>query len=237
MLDMEPQSNREAVETSEIQSDVGTELIAFPQDVGEKTTDILNDRCDVCSQNLQICTVAAHQAALASNTHEKGRLRAIAERLQEHQVRFDIWKADCDFSRNSTSVIAQEQEASLYQLINDIFTRMSANLSLLHSHIGEVRTPRVRVHNRFFDAIERDILDDCNQLNKRLQEVAELQPSIQMAHAVHGNEEPYNTWRKKLDNIHERCTAGGEGNYEKDGTYNPMPWQLPESGATHDIVK
>ena len=216
---MELQSNREAVELSDFHSDFSSELIAFPPDVGENTRDLLNDRCDVCSQNLQICIAATHQAALASNTFEKARLRSIAERLQEHQVRFDIWKTDCDFSKSSISVITRKQEANLYELINDVFTRMSANLSILYSHIGEASAPRRSAHDQRFDEIERHILDDCDQLTQRLQEVAELQPSIQMAYVVHGDGEPYITWRKNLDNIHERHAASGEGNYEKDGTY------------------
>ena len=71
---MELQSNREAVELSETHSGGSTELVAFPPDVGESATDLLNDRCDVCSQNLQTCIVATQQAALASSTYEKARL-------------------------------------------------------------------------------------------------------------------------------------------------------------------
>ena len=216
---METQSNREAVELTEIRSDIGAELVGFPPDVGQNnTTGLLNDRCDVCSQNLQICIAATHQAALASLAYEKASLRAIAERLQEHQIRFDIWKTDCDFTKGSLSVITREQEAGLYQLINNVFTRMNANLSSLHGHIGEVRAPRRAVPNQWFDEIKSYILDDCDQLTQRLQEVADLQPSIQMAYAVHLDEEPYIRWRKDLDNIHERYVASGEGKNENNGT-------------------
>ena len=60
-------------------------------------------------------------------------------RTQEHEIRFEIWKADCNVSEGWLSVIKDVQDGNLYQSINSLFERMHATLKPLFSEMSHLQ--------------------------------------------------------------------------------------------------
>ena len=170
------------------------------------STALLSDRCNVCSQNLRTCIEAIRQGANShKNLFEKLRLRAIENRLDEHRIRFDIWRSDCAVTEGWLSAINTEQETGLYKLINALFVQLNTSLNTLLDPISQIKQCNKSLGEGdligHFDGAEREVLAICDNLTEQLHELAELQPSIQMAQAIHLEQGPYASLRQGIVQI------------------------------------
>ena len=87
---MELQVRRNSFKSEDVAPQTATSLTQAPPRISEfaaesslTPTTVLNNRCDVCSQNLRACIVAIEHAVLTNgNTLEKVRLQDLQTRLQ-----------------------------------------------------------------------------------------------------------------------------------------------------------
>ena len=63
-----------------------------------------------------------------------------------------------------------------------------------------------------FDEAEQHALIECGNLTQELHKLAELQPSIQIAQALHLNEGPYSNLRQNIIQTGSRYASQGPGN-------------------------
>ncbi|KAL8789925.1 MAG: hypothetical protein Q9195_006586 [Heterodermia aff. obscurata] len=191
------------------------QITEFATESSLSTTGVLKDRCDVCSQNLQACIVAVNVAVLAnSNTLEKVKLRDLQARLQEHEIRFGIWKSDCNISERGLSAIDDDRDGSLYHSINKLFIRMDEALKQLFSQMDHLQGPAIEAasspvddpRGRFdqFDQAEQRAQTACDNMTGAIHDLAELQPNIQIAQAVYLNEGPYANIQETVDQISKK---------------------------------
>lgn len=97
-----------------------------------ETSTALTDRCNICSQNLQICiTAIRHATSNHRNIFEKLRLEALQNRLIEHRIRFDIWRSDCEVLKGWLSGIEDGQETGLYKLVDGSFIQLNQSFVVI----------------------------------------------------------------------------------------------------------
>lgn len=159
----------------------------------------LTEQCNRCSRNLDACirSIGTVARTLAS-TLDKTKLVSIEARLEEHRIRFEIWKSDCNVSNGSLSTIHNEQEASLYGLVDALFNNFNEACRSLHESIARI------LLNRSLQAEQRPLEETCDKLTQLIHRLAELQPSVQMAQAIHQGKGPYSNLYRGVSDIREK---------------------------------
>ena len=105
------------------------------------STAALSDRCNVCAQNLRLCIEVIRQAAdRHRNLSEQLRIRALENRLDEHRIRFDIWRSDCAVAKGWLSVLdnVESHRTGLSELVNSSFVRLEDAFKTLLLDISQI---------------------------------------------------------------------------------------------------
>ncbi|KAL9034039.1 MAG: hypothetical protein Q9214_007229, partial [Letrouitia sp. 1 TL-2023] len=164
--------------------------------VGSST---LTAQCDRCTRNLSACIRSIRTVTRAlSSTLDKTKLKSIEARLEEHRIRFEIWKSDCNVSNGSLSAINNAQEASLYGLVDTLFNNFNEACKSLHESIARI------LLNRFLQAEQSRLEETYDNLTQLIHRLAELQSSIQMAQAIHQGKGPYSNLYRGVGDIREK---------------------------------
>jgi hypothetical protein len=94
----------------------------------------LTDQWKHCSRDVERCIIQAQQAVLDVEQLSQSKFEPIEKRLKEHNLRLDIWSADCGVAKGYL-----EHIGVLSQPIRDIFERFHEQLETVSENINNFR--------------------------------------------------------------------------------------------------
>lgn len=103
----------------------------------------LTEQCNICSQNLRLCVKTAQDIAANQAVSVKTKLRLVERRLDEHRLRLDIWRSDCQVGQGGLSAITVDKEPNLLYLLSQSFSQLHEQLAIILEGIHQTGNPSI----------------------------------------------------------------------------------------------
>ena len=95
----------------------------------------LDEKCEVCLGNLELCIEKVHYAALRQTLWVSTKLLAVEQRLTEHRLRLLIWMSECLVSQKKLSVVRNR----LQNVISQSFEEQNDQINMILRGITKIR--------------------------------------------------------------------------------------------------